>query len=543
MDDIPTPGTVFGRKYEVERVLGRGGMSIVVAARRLHLDDVVALKFLLPDHCRKRDLVARFLREARAAAKIRSERIARVFDVDTLDDGTPFIVMELLEGQDLGERLATEGALAVPEAVELVLQACEVLAEAHGMGVVHRDLKPANLFLVSGPKGTPHLKVLDFGISKVRDGAFEAPLTSAEALVGSPAYMPPEQIASAANVDARADIWSLGVILYELVTGRRPFEADGLPALLMQIISQPAPDLCQVDPNFPLALGTIVARCLQKRVDERFQDVAELATALCGLGRAEAARSLARINSTAKATGFRAVAQPRAAEPERVEGGSGASPMSAQTRTSSRRGATARKSGARKAASHTGAPKGRTDSAGASKPQTDGSKPDAGNGDRVRTGVRDTGAMRNIGPVRSRSSQTLVAALKGQHLTIKLTAKQIDAALASRNSQVAADLVHRLCEVLEAHVRLEDVRLYPELRLLAERSGDSEMVALVSEFSAGMAEIGAIMNSFFERYATAVDLTDVLVEWPDVRKALFARLSAEEMSLYPLHQELAVAMP
>ncbi|MCC6646782.1 MAG: protein kinase [Polyangiaceae bacterium] len=499
MGDEYAPGAVIGRKYQLERTLGRGGMGVVVAAQRLHLGDLVALKILLPEFGKRPDLVARFLREGRAAASLRSERVARVFDVDTLDDGAPYIVMELLEGESLDVTVTTRGALPATEAVELVLQACEALAEAHSLGIVHRDLKPSNLFVVTGPDGTPCVKLLDFGISKVREAGQSAQLTSTDGIVGSPSYMSPEQIANPSDVDARADVWALGVILYELLSGRRPFEGDGLTSLIMKIVTERPPDLAAVAPSTPPWLQETVARCLEKRAVARFQSVSELALALAQVGTQEAARSVARITRTAElarqrgGAGSPVTPPPSPARPE-------ASPREEPTRAHVSE------------AAGTGARERRPD-------ETTGSRP--------------------RGAIDARSSQTLMATLKGHHLTIKLTARQVTAALDAEDARAAASLLRRLREVIVTHVQLEDARLYPELRQLAEQSRDADMIAIVAEFSEGMSDIGAVLTGFFEQHGDAKDLARARAEWADVYDALSSRLSAEEGSLYPLHRDLA----
>jgi serine/threonine-protein kinase len=220
-------GELLAGKYRLERLLGEGGMGYVVAATHEHLQQRVAVKFLAAGYAENSDAAARFLREARAAVRIQSEHIARVLDVGELEDGAPYMVMEFLSGCDLARELFTNGGLEVPTAVDYLLQACEAVAEAHSLGVIHRDLKPANLFLTRRPDGTPFVKVLDFGISKAitpeSGGPGDSPsLTAAQALLGSPAYMSPEQARKPKSVDFRADIWAFGVILYEFLDGNPP---------------------------------------------------------------------------------------------------------------------------------------------------------------------------------------------------------------------------------------------------------------------------------------------------------------------------------
>lgn len=275
------PGTLIGGKYLVERVLGAGGMGVVLAARHKTLRQLVAIKLLLPDARVSATAVARFIREARAAAALRSDHVVRVLDVDQLPDGMPFMVMEYLDGCDLAALLKKGGPLSVARAVSYVRQACAALDEAHRAGVVHRDLKPANLLLTSRLDGADLIKLVDFGISKLSDGAdMEGSLTRTSALMGSPLYMSPEQIRDAKSVDARTDIWSLGVILWELVTGRTPFEAETLPALSVKIATEPLPDPNSVRPGLPPALADCLRRCLDKDPGRRYQSASELNAAL-----------------------------------------------------------------------------------------------------------------------------------------------------------------------------------------------------------------------------------------------------------------------
>jgi eukaryotic-like serine/threonine-protein kinase len=276
-------GDLIGGKYAVERVLGDGGMGVVVAARHLELGERVALKFLLPEALKNPEACLRFVREARAAARIKGEHVARVLDVGARDDGMPFIVMEYLEGHDLGRIVEMRGPLEVSDAVHYVLQACEAVAEAHALGIVHRDLKPANLFLTTSPDGSPLVKVLDFGISKspsVFARTLSPSITTVNAGMGTPQYMSPEQARDASKVDARSDIWALGAILYELLAGKPAFDADSVPALVMMIATEEPPALENLRPDVPPRLATSVRRCLRKNREERFADIAELAWAL-----------------------------------------------------------------------------------------------------------------------------------------------------------------------------------------------------------------------------------------------------------------------
>jgi serine/threonine-protein kinase len=290
---------VLAGKYRVERVLGSGGMGVVVAARHLQLDERVALKFLRTKEFVAQGDMDRFLREARAAAKIKGEHVARVYDVGTLEDGAPYIVMEYLQGEDLAAWLDKRGPMSATQAVDFVLQACEAIAEAHSLGIVHRDLKPANLFCTERPDGQLSIKVLDFGISKViTPGEKGHDLTQTADLMGSPLYMSPEQMRAAKGVDSRTDIWSLGIILFQLVTDRAPFTADKVTELAIKIATEPAPRIRAFRSDAPAALDPIVARCLEKDRGSRFQSVGELAVALASLGSSQAQASVERILGT-----------------------------------------------------------------------------------------------------------------------------------------------------------------------------------------------------------------------------------------------------
>ena len=268
-------------KYVVDRVIGSGGMGVVVAARHLQLGERVALKFLRTST--DESFVARFLREAQLAVRIKSEHVARVLDVGTLDDGEPYMVMELLEGSDLDRLVREEGLLPLDVALDYVLQACEAVAEAHSLGIVHRDLKPANLFLVRRPDGAPLVKVLDCGISMVV-GAFREPmdrsLTRADDMLGSPQYMAPEQVRDPRNVDARCDVFSLGSILYKLLTGHPAFEGGNAATVLAMVLSEPPTPLREHRPEIPPALEALVLWCLEKDPAARVPSVEVLARGL-----------------------------------------------------------------------------------------------------------------------------------------------------------------------------------------------------------------------------------------------------------------------
>jgi serine/threonine-protein kinase len=276
-------GQLLAGKYRVERVLGRGGMGVVVAARHEQLAVRVALKFMTTEAWADAEMVSRFLREARAAARLRSEHVARVMDVGTLDSGAPYIVLEYLEGRDLAAWLAKDGPLAIGRAVELISQACDALAEAHRAGIVHRDIKPSNLFLTRRPNGTACVKVLDFGISKAdHPGGISGGLsaTSTHAVFGSPSYMAPEQMRSARDVDARADIWSLGATLYELLVGRVPFQGESLVDLVFKVTHDDPRPLREFRPDLPWGLEQVVLRCLEKAPEHRFASATQLMSAL-----------------------------------------------------------------------------------------------------------------------------------------------------------------------------------------------------------------------------------------------------------------------
>jgi eukaryotic-like serine/threonine-protein kinase len=289
MADSPvTEGQILAGKYRVERVLGSGGMGFVVAAWHLELEQRVAMKFLHPLALERADTAERFRREARSAAKIRSEHVARVIDVGIMEGGVPYMVMEYLEGHDIAGEMEKVGMLPIEDAIDFVLQAIEALAEAHAAGIVHRDLKPANLFIASRADGSRIVKVLDFGISKSLLGASvaELSLTRTSVLIGSPLYMSPEQMRSAKDVDTRTDIWSLGVIMYEMISGQPPYTGDSIPALCASLLSDTPISMRALRADVPPALEDAIMRCLAKDRRYRFATVGELARALAQFGSA-----------------------------------------------------------------------------------------------------------------------------------------------------------------------------------------------------------------------------------------------------------------
>jgi len=275
-------GQVVAQKYRVDRFIGQGGMGVVVAGFHLELDQPVAIKFLISESGLESEGAERFRREARAAAKIHSEHVARVFDIGLLDERVPYMVMELLHGNDLEHELERRGALPAAEAISYLLQAIDAVAEAHAAGIVHRDLKPTNLFLAQRADGSRIVKVLDFGISKSLGSGrqLEVALTRTAAFVGSPLYMSPEQMRSARDVDARADVWALGAILYVMVTGQLPHPGTSLPEVCLAVMNTTPRPLKDFVQNAPYGLEPILMKCLAKEPSQRYASVAELAEQL-----------------------------------------------------------------------------------------------------------------------------------------------------------------------------------------------------------------------------------------------------------------------
>jgi serine/threonine-protein kinase len=272
-------GDVIAEKYCVERLLGRGGMGYVVAARHLTLDQRVAVKFLRAEAMTSGDALTRFRQEAKASVRLKSEHVATVIDVG-VHGNEPYIVMEYLEGADLGARMRDARGLPIFQACDFIIQACEGLAEAHALGLVHRDIKLPNLFLTKTRAGDPLVKILDFGVAKDLTAVAGGDVTQTAACIGSPKYMSPEQMNDARGVDARTDIWALGVCLYRLITGCAPFDADSIGRLCTMVLHERPPSMASLCPGVPMLLELVVAACLQKDRDHRFGNVAELAAAL-----------------------------------------------------------------------------------------------------------------------------------------------------------------------------------------------------------------------------------------------------------------------
>jgi len=274
------PGEELSQKYRIDALIASGGMGFVFSATHLELENSVAIKVLRPELAHDPVATARFVNEARALARLKSQHAVRVLDIAPLPSGSPYVVMEYLSGSDLRTLLANGQPLPIEAAVECVLQACEAVAEAHSLGIVHRDLKPENLFLTNEPSGSALIKVLDFGISKSLKTRGMRALTHPSFALGSPHYMSPEQMHSPRDVDARSDIWSIGVVLYELLTGRCPFEDRDLGVLFAKIQNEPPLPTRVHRAEIPPELEAVVMRCLEKEQTERYQSVAELMDAL-----------------------------------------------------------------------------------------------------------------------------------------------------------------------------------------------------------------------------------------------------------------------
>jgi hypothetical protein len=280
----PAPNVVVAQRFRLNRLLGKGGMGSVWHATHLGLDVPCAVKFIEGEGAQLAEVQSRFEREAKAAAQLRSPHVVQILDHGVCD-GTPYIAMELLDGEDLGKRLARCGRLPPRELLAIVTQVCRALTKAHGVGIVHRDLKPDNIFIVHDDD-REIAKVLDFGIAKATGASATGSSTRTGAMLGTPYYMSPEQAQGIKAVDARSDLWSLAVIVFEALTGRRPFESEALGDLLMKIIVAPLPFPSQVAHDLPPGLDGWWAKASQRDPAQRYQSAKDLCDALAAvLGR------------------------------------------------------------------------------------------------------------------------------------------------------------------------------------------------------------------------------------------------------------------
>ena len=301
------PGTVLLGKYRVIGNIGLGGMGVVVAAEHLSLHTKVAVKFMLPQLVQHESVVRRFVNEARAASRIQSEHVARVLDVGSMtgeglpEGGVPYMVMEFLHGRDLSLHVRSGKRFSVVEAIDIVAQASKALAEAHKEGIIHRDIKPANLFLAEY-EGRTVVKVLDFGISKILDEEpQEMNLTKTTTVLGSGLYMSPEQMRSAKNVDFRTDVYSLGVCLFELLTGTQPFTADSFSELVVKVNIDPPTPLRQYRPDISEAFALALEKAYARRPDDRYQSIQELVRAFEVFADASSAAAIRTVQGIAVA--------------------------------------------------------------------------------------------------------------------------------------------------------------------------------------------------------------------------------------------------
>lgn len=322
------PGSILADKYRVEKEIGRGGFGIVVRARHLRLGQIVAIKVLTegmwgPEWASD---VERFRREAQATAALKTEHVVKLLDVDVLPDGRPYMVMEYLDGETLHVATYRRGPLAVDEAVDIALQILAALAEAHSVGIVHRDLKPPNIFLANAPGHSTVVKILDFGVSKVgAEHGGDRPLTRTGAVLGTFAYMAPEQLKDAKRVDARADLWSVGHMIYEAFTKVTPFGPITSPLIATAILTNPPKPLGQLRPDLPPGLVAVIMKCLEKDPERRWETALEVAEALAPFGSPRSWASLDTIRRLPGPTG-NAAALPRA-RPSRKRAQQGPQPV------------------------------------------------------------------------------------------------------------------------------------------------------------------------------------------------------------------------
>jgi serine/threonine-protein kinase len=309
------PGQILAGKYRVLRVIGVGGMGQVFLARHDLLEQKVAIKVLHGEFAGEGEHLERFMREAKACAKLQSEHAIRVMDVGKFEDGSPYLVMECLDGRDLDQLVGEQGPLPSTDAVDYILEALDAIAEAHALSIIHRDLKPSNLFLANRVDGSTTIKVLDFGISKQLTAPDKHKLTGAHLAMGTPAYMAPEQLKNARDVDARADIWSLGVVLFEILTGTLPFAGDSPTEFLANILTEPPASLHARRGDAPPGLEEVIGLCLRRKPDDRYATVAELAEALAPFGSGRTAEELKRIRSLGSPVPSAQPSAPRARAP------------------------------------------------------------------------------------------------------------------------------------------------------------------------------------------------------------------------------------
>ncbi|MFO0742532.1 MAG: serine/threonine-protein kinase [Labilithrix sp.] len=305
-------GSVLLGRYRLGRLLGEGGMGRVFLARREGLGGHVAIKILREDVELPPNAVERLRREAQSASRITSESVVRILDLQTTESGSPFIVMEYVAGTTMSAYLAEHGPMPTTRAADVVIDIATVLAEAHARGIVHRDIKASNIALTKRADGTELVKVLDFGIAK-QTAASVSSLTETVAVLGSPKYMSPEQIRDARNVGPSGDLWSLSVLLYELVTGAAPFEALTVPGLFAKIVADPPRPPREVRADLPVALEELLLKALAKEPSDRHRDAAELAEALAPLATEDGARRAARVRAIYTHARTEALSEPPAA--------------------------------------------------------------------------------------------------------------------------------------------------------------------------------------------------------------------------------------
>jgi len=314
---LPQPGSIIDGRYRICAVIGEGGMGAVLSAVDLQTGNTVALKVILPEYVHDPAAVRRFVSEARTASALGNPHVAQLLNAGWLGGGLPYMVLEFLTGSSLGKLIQHGRTLSIPQAANYMLQACEGVADAHAKSIVHRDLKPSNLFVTQGVDGAAHIKVLDFGISKVSEqdaNTLGGELTQSNMLLGSPRYMSPEQLRCAKAVDARTDIWAIGVMLHRLVSGKLPFEAESVGGHLALIMSASPIALRVHAPDASEELELVVARCLQRELRRRYQDVGQLAEALAPfVGTQQAADRAQRIQRALADSGAAARVGPRGA--------------------------------------------------------------------------------------------------------------------------------------------------------------------------------------------------------------------------------------